>query len=497
MKLNSGNPDTSLSYVQSDSRLIGLNDLFIPPIYPEMDVDPYIKDSFERKASAILVNKKYLRKEPLPPFPCVLETEISLGEMHGKIASFLAGEPSKKLKIVGITGTNGKTSLTYLLFQLAKRLGYSAGLIGTIFNRINDTVLDANYTTPDASSLNLLLSKMLSEGVQYVFMEMSSHGLKLGRVAGLQVQGVGFTNLTQDHMDFHETMEDYFESKFGIFKLLEQSKIPNKFGVIDMEAPYGKQMWERILQEGFKSEISRLGAYGEARISHAKYGISQTQFRFHKKSKSSPEIKVRTVRTSLLGKFNVSNLSLALLVAMELGWSQEAIFSSVSKLSPVPGRFEVILGYNDNIAIVDYAHSPDALENVLKSVKEIGAGNIICLFGCGGDRDRTKRPVMARVVEALSDFAILTSDNPRNEDPELILSEVESGFSKGFKRYERIVDREKAISRGVELLPPNGVLVIAGKGHEQYQLIKSQKLPFSDKEIVQEYFRKKRNTSIS
>ncbi|EOQ98105.1 UDP-N-acetylmuramoyl-L-alanyl-D-glutamate--2,6-diaminopimelate ligase, partial [Leptospira wolbachii serovar Codice str. CDC] len=474
VKLLKGEGSLEVDYIWGDSRKLKPKDIFVLPEDTEEKQESFLKMAGELGSKVILVSKRNLKLKGLEIFPNILETEEAVGDAHGKIACLLAGNPAKKMKLVAITGTNGKTSLTFILFHLARKVGKNAALIGTVQIQIMDRVLESGYTTPDASSLNLLLKQMLEEGIEYVFIEMSSHGLKLGRVAGLEITCAGFTNLTQDHLDFHPNMEDYFESKFKIFQLLEQSSVKNKFGLVAGDVSYGTSMIKRIADAKLKSPIYILGKSGEFNYTNTKLSLLGSEYRFHKKAKNLPFIEVRSIKTNLLGNFNVFNTSFALAIAYELGFPWEEVISCLEKIPTVPGRFHVVpFPDRSRIAVVDYAHTPDALENILKSCVEIAPKQIICLFGCGGDRDRTKRPQMARIAETFADFVILTSDNPRTESPDAILDEIESGFSRGFQRYEKITDRRVAIQRAVGLLDRDGILVVAGKGHETYQIIES------------------------
>lgn len=489
VKLIKGENSLEVGYIWGDSRKLKKDDIFVLPEDSSERQESFLKMANELGSKVVLVSKRDLKLKGLELFSTILETEDAVGEAHGKIACLLAGNPAKKMKLVAITGTNGKTSLTFILFHLARKVGKNAALIGTVQIQIMDRILESGYTTPDASSLNLLLKQMLEEGIEYVFIEMSSHGLKLGRVAGLEITCAGFTNLTQDHLDFHSNMDDYFESKFKIFQLLEQSSVKNKFGLVAGDVPFGSAMIKRISDAKLKSPIYIFGKSGEFNYSNTKLSLLNSEYRFHKKAKNLPFIEVRSIKTNLLGNFNVFNTSFALAIAYELGFPWEEVISCLEKIPTVPGRFHVVpFPDRSRIAVVDYAHTPDALENILKSCVEIAPKQLICLFGCGGDRDRTKRPQMARIAETFADFVILTSDNPRTESPESILDEIESGFSRGFQRYEKITDRRVAIQRAVGLLERDGILVVAGKGHETYQIIGKEKTKFIDFEEIEKAF---------
>jgi len=490
IRIRKGDSNLEVSYIQSDTRKLSVNDIFVLPEGQNEHYANFINSALTSGIKNILIGPGHIKIPGIEKFDTILETDSYLGDVHGKLAHLLAGSPSKKLKVVGITGTNGKTSLTFILFHIATKLGKRCALIGTVHIRILDEILETGYTTPDASSLNLLLKEMVEKKIEYVFMEMSSHGLKLGRTSGIEVQAVAFTNLTQDHMDFHHDMEDYLLSKFKIFQLLEQSTQTNKFGIVASDVIGGKQMIEKLKEANFTSPIYILGNSGEFNYSHAKLAITSSEFRLHKKEKNLPFIEVRSAKTNLLGNFNIFNVSLAAFISLELGFNWDEIINTIESIPTVPGRFQVVPSPDKTrIAVIDYAHTPDALENILKSCEEISSKQIICIFGCGGDRDRTKRPLMAKIAEDHSDYVILTSDNPRTENPKTILDEIEAGFSRGFKRFETIIDRREAIKRGIALLEKDGILVVAGKGHETYQIIGKEKFEFVDYEEVERAFK--------
>jgi UDP-N-acetylmuramoyl-L-alanyl-D-glutamate--2,6-diaminopimelate ligase len=491
IRLRKGDIDQDVEYIWSDTRKLKTNDIFVLPEGQSERYATFLESACKLGVKTILISPQQIKIPGLDLFPNVLETDLYLGDAYGKLAHFLAGSPSKKLKVVGITGTNGKTSLTFILFHIATRLGKKCGLIGTVHVRLHDEIRETGYTTPDASSLNLLLREMVEQQIEFVFIEMSSHGLKLGRTAGIELQAAGFTNLTQDHLDFHKDMDDYLDSKFKIFTQLEQSSMKNKFGLVASDVEGGEKMVAKLKEANLSSPIYLLGDAGEFKYSHSVLSISGSEFRIHKKEKNLPFIQVRKVKTNLLGNFNVFNVSFASFIALELGFNWDDVLKQIEFIPTVPGRFQVVPSLDGSrIAVIDYAHTPDALENILKSCVEISPKQIICLFGCGGDRDRSKRPIMAKIAEEHSDYVILTSDNPRTENPKAILEEIEAGFSRGFKRYETIIDRREAIARGVALLEKDGILVVAGKGHETYQIIGKEKFDFFDYEEVQKAFQR-------
>ncbi|EMY77715.1 UDP-N-acetylmuramoyl-L-alanyl-D-glutamate--2,6-diaminopimelate ligase [Leptospira weilii serovar Ranarum str. ICFT] len=496
------NPDLiSISYIQSDSRKAEEEDIFCVADSIGSKKEEFIKNT---KASVILLNEtsKFTVESAsksksssntgassatlsasVLSSKIILECEEDPEQLQGNIASFLLGHPSRDLEIVAVTGTNGKTSLTNILFALAKDQGRSCGLIGTIGVRFGDRSIDTGYTTPDASSLNLILKQMKDEGVTTVFMEASSHGLKLGRMNGISLKAGVFTNLTQDHLDFHPDMEDYLESKFRLFEILDVSKSP--FAVLDYASPGGDTLYRKIGNELPELSVSALDDIaGEWKVGDISLTLQGTSY-----SLKLPGGNTRNVKTNLLGSFNVRNTALAFLTGTALGLDPEKMFFSLEKIPQIPGRFQIVYNRDrSRMAVVDYAHTPDALENIIRSVRDSRPERLITLFGCGGDRDRTKRPKMARIAEELSDQVILTSDNPRTEKPEAILDEIAAGFSPGFTPLLREVDRARAIAKGVELLPEGGCLLVAGKGHEEVQIVGKEKRHFSDVEEVQKAF---------
>ncbi|WP_061250043.1 UDP-N-acetylmuramoyl-L-alanyl-D-glutamate--2,6-diaminopimelate ligase [Leptospira alstonii] len=473
------NPDSiEIGYIESDSRKTKEEDVFCVADSIGSNKKEFISST---KSSVILLRAGSSVSIDSSKF--VLESEEDPEQLQGKIASFLLGHPSRDLEIVAVTGTNGKTSLTNILFALAKDQGRTCGLIGTIGVKFGDRLIDTGYTTPDASSLNLILKQMKDEGVNTVFMEASSHGLKLGRMNGISLKAGVFTNLTQDHLDFHPDMEDYLESKFRLFEILDVSKSP--FAVLDYASPGGSEVYRKIGNELPKLSVSALdGIAEEWKVGDLSLDLQGTSY-----SLKSPGGITSNVKTNLLGSFNVRNTALAFLTGIALGLDPEKMLSSLEKIPQIPGRFQIVYSKDrSRMAVVDYAHTPDALENIIRSVRDSRPKRLITLFGCGGDRDRTKRPKMARIAEELSDQVILTSDNPRTEKPEAILDEIQTGFSPGFIPLLREVDRARAIATGVSVLPEGGCLLVAGKGHEEVQIVGKEKRHFSDVEEVQKAF---------
>jgi UDP-N-acetylmuramoyl-L-alanyl-D-glutamate--2,6-diaminopimelate ligase len=484
LKLLKGNTNNPINYIWADSRKIQKNDIFV--MSDEFTDINFLTSSIENGSSTCLISKTSeflsIAKEK---FENVISSDSSSNQMQGYIASFILDHPSKKLEVIAITGTNGKTSLTHILYHFARSLGIPSGLIGTIHTKYNDVIIETGYTTPEASSLQLQLRDMLKEGIQFVFLEASSHGLKLGRTNGLQFRAALFTNITKDHLDFHETMDDYLKSKFRIFTLLEESTKENKFGIINLDAEGGLAMKKLILEHSLQSKINFLGKTCNYEIDKPRLSINGSEFIFKIKKPESTFHRNLRVRSNLLGGFNIQNVALAISCWVELNIATERITTFTESIPRIPGRFDIYYSPDkDRIAIVDYAHTPDALLNILQSAKELNPKRLICLFGCGGDRDRTKRPEMAAISERMSDLVIFTSDNPRTEDPELILNDIEKGFQDKSKII-REIDRKNAIQIAIDNLQEGDILAVCGKGHENYQIIGKEKFHFDDGEEIE------------
>jgi len=391
----------------------------------------------------------------------------------GIIASNWFDNPSKKLKLVGITGTNGKTTTVTLLFNLFRELGYHTGLLSTILNRIDDEIIPSTHTTPDAISLNQLLSHMAEKGCSYCFIEVSSHSVVQNRIAGLTFAGGIFSNITHDHLDFHKTFDEYLKAKKRFFDELPSTA----FALTNIDDRNGLVMLQNTLASRHTYSLQKMADF-KGRIIEAPLDGLHLDF-------DGNEIWCR-----LVGRFNGYNLLAVYAASVLLGQDPLEVLTLLSNLESVEGRFDYIKSPQGIIGIVDYAHTPDALQNVLETINQLRTGNemLITVVGCGGDRDKTKRPVMARIAARLSDRVILTSDNPRSEVPEQIISEMLAGVEKEYARnVQNITDRHDAIRIACAMTRNNDVILIAGKGHEKYQEIKGVKLPFDDKEILKKY----------
>jgi UDP-N-acetylmuramoyl-L-alanyl-D-glutamate--2,6-diaminopimelate ligase len=366
------------------------------------------------------------------------------------------GNPSKNIKIIGVTGTNGKTTTTTLLHQLFRNLGYKVGLIGTVVNKIDDKSFDTERTTPDPKTLNKLLQDMVYAGCEYCFMEVSSHAIDQRRVAGLKFAGGVFTNLTHDHLDYHKNFENYFEAKKKFFK-----KLPSDtFALSNIDDKYGKEMIKGINAKKYFYSLKDQADFNER------------------------------LETKLIGEFNAYNILAIYATAVLLGQNKNKVREEIKKLEPAPGRFVSISSSSGGIGIIDYAHTPDALENVLRTINKMkGNGKIISVFGCGGDRDKTKRPIMAKIGYDMSDILILTSDNPRTENPEAILEDMKKGIeSLPQDKVQIIADRHEAIRKACSLATKGDYILIAGKGHENYQEVNGVKSHFDDMKELKKCF---------
>ncbi len=387
------------------------------------------------------------------------------------IAMYYYGNPSSKLKIVGVTGTNGKTTTATLLYKIATALGYKAGLIGTVENIIVGEKRGATHTTPDSISLTKLLKEMVEKGCKYVFMEVSSHALDQKRVAGINFSGGIFTNLTHDHLDYHKDLKNYFLAKKKFFEMLPK----NSFALSNVDDEYGDVILENIIAEkffyGFGEETEMVDFYGKI----LKLDFSGLELDFNGEK----------VKSKLLGKFNAYNLLAVWSASKLIGFDIKKVNKILESIEPPPGRFEHFMSPDGILIIIDYAHTPDALEKVLLTIKEIksGTGRIISVFGCGGDRDPMKRPKMGKIGANLSDIAIFTSDNPRGEDPDKIIEAMKDNLShEEAKKVITISDRRLAIEEAVEMAKKEDIILCAGKGHEDYQEIKGVKYHFNDME---------------
>ncbi len=467
-----GDSSTLIRGLALDSRLVQPGDIF----FAIGEGHNFIAHAIERGAVAVVC--------AWPPNGVPGETAVVIApdtaQTMGEMASAFYDHPSQHLKIVAITGTNGKTTTATLLYKLAQALGERAGLISTIENRIGNRSLPATHTTPDSLNLHALLAQMVEAGCGYVFMEASSHGLTQKRLAGVRLTGGVFTNITHDHLDYHGTFDNYIRAKKMLFDALPAEA----FALVNKD----DKRWAFMLQNCRARH--RTFALGSPADYQGR--VLENTFEGLCLSLDGQQIWVR-----LIGQFNAYNLLGIYGTACELGFEREAVLESLSMLTPAPGRFELVPGPHQIMGIVDYAHTPDALKNVLTTIVEISHSNfrenrVICVVGCGGDRDKTKRPLMAQIAVKNAKMVVLTSDNPRSEDPWAILADMSKGLSPDdSKNVYQIVDREQAIAFAVQSARPGDIILIAGKGHETYQEIAGQKYPFDDREVLARYFKTK------
>ena len=465
-----GDENTDITGVNIDSRKIKQGHLFVAMKGTQVDGHQFIPKALDLGASAILCEDLPAELKENVTYIQVVSTEDAVG----KVATSFYGNPSEKLKLVGVTGTNGKTTIATLLYNMFRKLGYKCGLLSTVCNYIEGEAIPADHTTPDPIELNALLSKMVEAGCQYAFMECSSHAIHQKRIGGLKFAGGIFTNLTRDHMDYHKTVENYRNAKKAFFDGLPKSA----FAITNADDKNGM-----VMVQNCKAQIK---TYSTRSMADFRAHILECHF-----EGMYLEIDGHEVGVQFIGKFNVSNLLAVYGAAVMLGQKPEDILIALSTLKSVSGRLEPIQSPEGYTAIVDYAHTPDALENVLKAIHEVlnGKGKVITVCGAGGNRDKGKRPLMAQEAVKQSDKVIITSDNPRFEEPQDIINDMLAGLDKQqMKKVVSIVDRREAIRTACMMAEKGDVILIAGKGHEDYQEIKGVKHHFDDKEVVKEIF---------
>ena len=465
-----GNTDVEITGVNIDSRKIKDGHLFVAMKGTQVDGHKFIGKAIESGAKAILCEDMPQEKNDGVCYIQVASTEDAVG----KVATLFFGDPSKHLKLVGVTGTNGKTTIATLLYNMFRKFGYKVGLLSTVCNYIDDREVPADHTTPDPIELNELLSEMVKAGCEYAFMECSSHAIHQKRIGGLKFTGGIFTNLTRDHLDYHKTFENYRNAKKAFFDGLPKTA----FAITNADDRNGMVMVQNT-KATIKTYSTRQMADFRARIIEMHFAGMYLDIDGHE------------VGVQFIGKFNVSNLLAVYAAARMLGMQPEDILVAMSTLHSVSGRLEPIQSPDGFTAIVDYAHTPDALENVLNAIHEVlnGKGKVITVCGAGGNRDKGKRPLMAQEAVRQSDRVIITSDNPRFEDPQDIINDMIAGLNKEqLKKVITIVDRKEAIKTACMMAQKSDVILVAGKGHENYQEIKGVKHHFDDKEVLHEIF---------
>ena len=466
-----GSTDKKINGLHFDSRKIGPGDLFVAQVGTAVDGHTFIEGCIEKGATAVVLsNKEYIKHQTSNiTYILVENTDKALG----LLASKWFGEPSKALTLVGVTGTNGKTTIATLLYKLVRALGHKAGLLSTVVNYIEDEAVPATHTTPDAIELNGLLRRMVDAGCTYAFMEVSSHAIAQERIAGLDFDGALFTNLTRDHIDYHKTFDNYRDTKKRLFDELKKSA----FAVTNKDDKNGL-----VMTQNCKAAVR---TYSTRSLADYKAQILEEGFDGMLLSLNGKEVFV-----PLIGRFNVSNLLCIYGAALNLGFEELDVLRVLSTLKPVNGRFETIHSPKGWTAIVDYAHTPDAVDNVIQTIREIKkeGAKLITVVGCGGNRDKGKRPMMAKIAKQGSEQLILTSDNPRDEEPADILNDMKAGLTEEELRSTLVIeDRAAAIQTACTLAQADDVILVAGKGHEDYQIIKGVKHHFDDHEVVKRY----------
>ena len=463
-----GSLDLEVAKIEFDSRNVELNTVFVALKGTLVDGHKFIDGAIEKGATAVVC-------EVMPVVLVDAVTYVQVSDTHEALA-FLAANffnnPSKDIKLVGITGTNGKTTVTTLLHNVFTDLGHKSGLLSTVINKIGVTEIPATHTTPNPLALNALLRQMVDQGCEYCFMEVSSHAIHQNRISGLMFDIAGFTNISHDHLDYHKTFKEYIYAKKKFFDDLSSSAV----AIVNIDDVNGLVMVQNSSATIRTMALKTVADYKTKIIENTFSGLVLN-------------MNQQELWTNLIGGFNAYNLLLVYAVSVELGMDEMDVLRSISKLKSVEGRFEHFRSQTGVMAIVDYAHTPDALKNVLSTIEAVRTRNeqVITVVGCGGDRDRTKRPLMAEISSGFSDKVILTSDNPRSENPDAIIAEMKVGVpAERSAKVMAITNREEAIKVACALATPGDIVLVAGKGHEKYQEIKGERFPFDDLSIVKE-----------
>lgn len=458
-----GNTAVEVNAIVFDSRKVTEGVIFVASKGTTVDGHQFIDKAIELGAKVILLEQLPATTEEGITYLQVENSNVAMGLM----AANFFGNPSRKMKVVGVTGTNGKTTNVTLLHHLFRKLGYDVGMLSTVQNQINETVLPATHTTPDAVACQELMAKMVAAGCQYCFMEVSSHAIEQARIAGIEFAGAVFTNITHDHLDYHVTFDNYIKAKKKLFDQLPASA----FALVNYDDKNGRIMLQNTQATKYSFALKTIANFKAKLMANTLQGLQL-------------EVQNKEVWFRLIGSFNAYNLLGVYATAILLGENEDDVLTELSGLDTAKGRFEQVVSKNHITGIVDYAHTPDALENVLTTIADLkGEGKVITVVGCGGNRDAAKRPIMAEIACKYSDKVILTSDNPRNEEPEAILAEMQKGVSfQNTRKVLSILDRREAIKTACMLAAENDIILLAGKGHENYQEIKGVKHHFDDKE---------------
>ncbi len=464
----SGNMESDINSIHFDSRNVQVNDVFVAVRGTQVNGHDYIDTAIEKGAIAIVCEQL---PSTLNPDVTYVQTDNSARAL-GLMADNFYDHPSSKLSLIAVTGTNGKTTTVTLLHQLFRDLGYNAGMLSTVQNQINETVIQATHTTPDAMQLNKLLQQMVKAGCNYVFMEASSHAIDQERMAGLKLAGAVFSNISHDHLDYHDTFDNYIKAKKKLFDELPA----DAFALVNVDDKRGMVMLQNCKATKYTYSLKMMANFKAKILSNTIQGLELS-------------IDQKDVWFRLIGYFNAYNLLASYAVATILEEDAMEVLTLLSQIELKNGRFEQILNTTGITAIVDYAHTPDALENVLNTIDNIRTGNeqVLTVVGCGGNRDKDKRPLMAEIACRLSDRVIFTSDNPRNEEPEQIIADMQKGVPVSqVRKVTNLPDRKEAIKLACSFAQKGDIILVAGKGHETYQDIKGVKHHFDDKEVVNE-----------
>ena len=468
-----GNGETPITGISADSRDIEAGNLFVCISGVHVDGASFAVQAVEKGAAAVLTTKHL----DLPKGT----VQIMVPDIHHALEDmvpYFYDYPGKKMRMIGVTGTNGKTTTTHIIAHILRAAGYHVGVLGTIHALIDDEELPIHNTTPDVVELQRFLALMYEKGMTHVVMEVSSHALELHRVAGIEFDTAVFTNLTQDHLDFHKTMENYVAAKAKLFQGLSfrEHVKENKTAVVNIDDPWAKQILNacqcKVLTYGVEKDADLCGSHLQVELKKSSFDVTGPFGSVH-------------LNMNITGLFNVYNTLAAIGAAHAEGVDTETIDKAIQTFHSVAGRFELVEAGQDFAIVVDYSHTPDSLEKALTTARAMKPNRILVVFGCGGDRDRTKRPIMGKIAAEYADIPIVTSDNPRSEDPDAIVAEVESGVKQGLKpgqHHEVIVDRRAAIGRAVALAQAGDIVLIAGKGHETYQILKDKTIHFDDRE---------------
>ena len=466
-----GSSEIEISGLTYDSRTAGKEYCFFAVAGTVVDGHNFIAKAVEGGAKAVIC--QHIPDE-VADLDCTFVVVEDSNLAMGIIASNFYKNPSHELKVVGVTGTNGKTTIATLLYDLVQSMGYKAGLISTVVYKVGTKEITSTHTTPDAIRLNAMMREMVDEGCEYCFMECSSHAIVQQRIHGIHFVGALFTNITHEHLDYHKTFAEYIRAKKSFFDNLPKSA----FALVNADDRNGEVMLQNTKAARHTLSLQKMADFRAKVIEMMVEGMEL-------------RIDNKEIWVQFLGRFNAYNLLTVYGAALLLGFDKEEVLAHMSMLHPVSGRFETVVAKDGTTAIVDFAHTPDALENIIRTIDDLrqAGQRLIVVCGCGGDRDKTKRPIMGDMASKMADIAIFTSDNPRTEDPEQILREMESGVESG-NRYLKITDRHEAIKTAVMLAEPRDIILLAGKGHEDYQIVGTEKFPFNDKTIVKEYFTK-------